>query len=404
MLRPAASFLLAQRANTDLYPPVAHQARLLVSLGEVRILDAASVAPETAVFPSDAPLKRVRVRPGKKTRGRLTRVRDAVAYWDAFRHELQACPAISISYEVDAAAMLLASRARYRDMRRIVHLHEVPDQELLARSRVSTFARRYMLEHLDTADLVVVPDEDRARLLVQEAKLKVAPAVVMNCPLRLEKIPVSLLLPYIREHGHETSRIVHYQGAIGSDHGLARVIESMPTWPIDSVLALVGGGPLAEVERLKSIAAACGVTDRILWIGRVPYHQVLAYAVGATVGVTILEPSNNNWKYAAGASNKRFEYAALGIPQVTNTGPGIDRLFTQPRIATAVSHDDTAHIGAAIGHFLTSESGARSTGDRARRMHLESYNYQTQFGKVLGRIQTWIAAKQSSTKGAGANG
>jgi hypothetical protein len=137
------------------------------------------------------------------------------------------------------------------------------------------------------------------------------------------------------------------------------------------------------------LAGREGVSPRLMFVGKVPYAEVLSYAVGATVGVTLLEPNYTNVKFAAGSSNKRFEYAALGIPQVTNAGAGIDTLFAKTGIAAVVDVSSIEAIGTAIAGFLVDPTLAAAVGERARGNHLRTYNYERQFEPVIERIREW---------------
>jgi glycosyltransferase involved in cell wall biosynthesis len=133
------------------------------------------------------------------------------------------------------------------------------------------------------------------------------------------------------------------------------------------------------------------VVSRVLFVGRVPYSEVFSFAVGASVGVTLLEPVNSNLRFCAGASNKRFEYAALGIPQVTNTGFGMRDLFESPGIATLVDVEEIEMIGQTIARLLLNSSLAKTMGEHARSLHLSHYNYEYQYRPVLDCVRKWMS-------------
>jgi glycosyltransferase involved in cell wall biosynthesis len=302
-------------------------------------------------------------------------------------------PAVVVAFEPDAAALLLSRRAKKARTMRVVHLHEIPDVTLYGKSVISRVSIRFMLRELKKADLVVVADEDRARYTAEKAHLQRVPTVVMNCPPVLNDIPRSKLLPWLHERGLGDRRIVHFQGAIGEERGLKAVIASMRYWPVDAIFVIVGEGSPALKEELLHLAAKENVSERVLFVGRVPYADVLAFAVGAGVGITLMEPINSNWEFAAGASNKRFEYASLGIPQVTNTGPGMQRLFEATGIAVLVDARDPEMIGRAIDQLFGDRAFAMSLGKRARALHLSRYNYEAQFAPVLERVADWLSSR-----------
>lgn len=378
-------FLLAQRACVELYPPVLHQAALLSAIGDVTIVDTVSetdcLAPQTIET-----IKRLRIQidnPALKTFPNFNRLHNLRRYNRTVRQEMAAGQSAVIGFEPEAATMVLRSKMNGRRPKRIIHLHEVPAKEGYAASVSSRLALKYLLRNLHRADAVVVPDHGRAEYIQSIVNLKVAPLVVMNCPRRWMELPRSALIPFLHKRGIHSSKIVHYQGSVGPDHCLEAVIKSMRFWPADAVFVIVGGGSERYLNTVDALAATAGVKGRIIFVGRIPYDQLFSYTIGASVGVTLLDPSVLNWELSAGASNKRFEYAALGIPQVTNDGPGIQNLFGNTGIAEVANHRDIEDIGRKISQYLVNEGLAREVGAKARAMHLQTYNYEHQFQKVL---------------------
>ncbi len=88
----------------------------------------------------------------------------------------------------------------------------------------------------------------------------------------------------------------------------------MPWWPPDAWFFIVGAGSDGYVETLRRLASSVGAAERVVFLVRVPYDEIVSYAVGVTVGILMLDTSKPNWHFAAGASNKRFEYMALRYP------------------------------------------------------------------------------------------
>jgi glycosyltransferase involved in cell wall biosynthesis len=380
-------FLLTQRACIEFYPPVLHQAALLSAVGEVTIVDTfeADDGLETQTAEN---IRRVRVAAKQSPLTAFpifSRIQNLRRYGKAVRREIIALPDLMIAYEPEAAWIMLRSGGE--KIKRIVHLHETPTADAYASSRSGSIALRYLVKNLGRAYAVVVPDHDRAAYLQELASLKVKPLVVMNCPRRLPELPISLLIPFLRERGINSSKIVHYQGSVGSDHQLEVVIKSMRFWPTDAVFVIVGGSREEYRKKLVALAIEEGLERRVVFTGRIPYSQIFQYAVGASVGVTLLDPAALNWKLSAGASNKRFEYIALGIPQVTNDGPGIRDLFCNTGIAAIANPHNAEDVGRKISRYLIDEASSREAGAKARAIHLQSYNYEQEFQKVLELIQ-----------------
>lgn len=383
--------LLAQRACVDFYPPVLNQATFLSNQMRVTLLDTRE---EDSVSPPElGTIERVQVPIRTGARYRRLRVLDSLRrYIREFNRQLRRRPALVIAYDTDAAFLLLRS---HTESLKIVHLHELPERKHFKTRGFSLLARNYALRNLNRANLVVVPDADRAIRIQRQCKLRNPPIAAMNCPRRMDTLPKSRLLPYLREHELSSHKIVHYQGAGSPHHNLERVIESMRYWPSDSIFVIVGRSE-HECPQLRRAAEAAGVTKRVIFLGRVPYEAVFSYAMGASVGVTFLDGSYRQWKYSAGASNKRFEYVALGIPQVTNPLPGVRELFESKGVARTAPYDNTEAIGRAISSYLEDESERRCVFERARALHLQRYNYETQFEPILHCIRNTSGRGQAA--------
>jgi glycosyltransferase involved in cell wall biosynthesis len=313
----------------------------------------------------------------------INRFQNLNRYSTSVRRQLATGQNAIIGFDPEAARIVLKSPSVQPQTKRIVHLHELPSKEDYSESVGGTLSVKYVVKNLDKADAVIVPDTYRAEYIQSMAKLKTPPLVVMNCPRRLLKLPESSLLPLLQKRGIYSCTIVHYQGSIGPDHCLETVIKSMRLWPKDSILVIVGEAHQDYLKQLDTLIQIEKVAGRVIFVGRVAYSQLFNYAAGASVGITLLQPTTRNWELSAGASNKRFEYAALGIPQVTNNGPGINELFGRTGIAEIADQNDVVDVGRKISQYLTNESRRREAGAQGRRFHLQSYNYEQQFQKVL---------------------
>lgn len=378
---------MVQRADVDRYPPVLHQMRELSRRSKVTVLDRAnddSCAFE-AVFTD---VRRVRIRPGKAPLP-LRNATELLSFSRELDRELAAGSSIAIGYDPDAAALLLRSTHGDAALKRVVHLHELPDPSTAG--RITRQSIRYLVKHLERADLVLVPDRERARIVADTYSLSRMPLVVMNCPMTMQRIPDSRLVPLLRQRGFGNVRVVHYQGSVGPDHYLEQIVLSMKCWPSDAIFVIVGGGSEKFNARLRFLAQSVGVEDRLVLVGRVPYAEVMSYAVGATLAITLLEPTIDNQRFCAGASNKRFEYAALGIAQIANADPGMDEIFGYAGIAKLLSIIDANTIGETVMRLLADPLATRTMGERARIAHLRENNYEAQFAPVIQTIESWLA-------------
>jgi len=380
--------LLSQRACIEGYPPTLNQAALLSARADVVVLDAVTESQlDLCLTPSC--VKRVRVvkKPSSsRVGGAKSRLEWLWQFHREFNRQLRGEPDTVIAYDPEAISLLLRDTARTRRTQRVVHLHEMPLLENVESSPVSRAALRSTLQNLHRADLVVMPDQDRAEYVQKMVGLKEQPLVVMNCPRRLDVLPESRLLPFLRERGLPSARVVHYQGAVGQNHYFEQIVRSMRFWPRDAVFVIVGSVREQYARELQHLAEGEGVGERLVLVGRVSYDEVFSYAVGASVGVSFLNGKFLQFQLSAGASNKRFEYIALGIPQVTNQLQGVRELFVDEGVASIADETDVADIGAKISAYLEDQILREQSAARARALHLDSYNYEHQIKPLLERL------------------
>lgn len=287
-------------------------------------------------------------------------------------------PDLVISYDPPAFAAIadLFPERKRRSFFHIWHCHEAAiysgNMGWGTRRDTQTTQRRSR-----DADMVIVPDQDRFDALFQDCQLKQPPLVVMNCPRRLELLPAPDRLQQLKDN--YDAKIVLYLGSVGPGHGLETAVDSMCDWPSHAYFCVVG--PCSESYRKEILERACrvGVVDRLVMAGPVAPEQALALRAGADVILTVMNTDQPIYRYCAGASNKRFEAMAVGRAQVTNRGPGINKLFVDPGVALAVTHDSVEETGSAISALLLDPEWREQMGARARQLHLLQYNYETEF-------------------------
>jgi glycosyltransferase involved in cell wall biosynthesis len=385
--------LLVMRACAGNYPPTVNQANLLAQAGlQVGLIDLTSDGTHEVLASS---IQRYRVHRmwNSKTEPPLplwkkwtNRVRFRRACRDVIARQR---PRVVMAYDILAAVFAKPEADRHRT---VYHFHELPEPESgegwgarIGRHRAARFSRE--------ADVVVFSDAYRARIYKEEAGLKEAPKVVMNCPVRTETVPVSPLGKLLEDHGKSGMKTVCYLGSIGKDQGIVEAAASMQLWPSDTMLVLIG--PYSDKMKTRILAAA-GAASRVIFLGAKPHHEALALAAGGDIGISLVQPNTRNWLYSAGAINKRFEYMALGLPQVTNNGPGVAEITEVTQCGLCVDSRDPAAIGASVSQLLSSPELRRRMSQNARARHLESFNYETQFAEVAGWIQSQCLAPKTT--------
>jgi hypothetical protein len=107
-----------------------------------------------------------------------------------------------------------------------------------------------------------------------------------------------------------------YQGHASRGHGLEEIIELLPLKVLGNHLQLLVKGPCLEVYRksLELKASQSNVLDKISFYGVTPYSEVPKLSSLCHIGIGI-HAKNDIMNVTLGtASNKLYEYAAVGLP------------------------------------------------------------------------------------------
>lgn len=388
------------RAPLEQYPPSLNQIALFSEAGlSVTVVD--THHDDYPLFQFECPEKVERVHAVEHTQNYkevrpslLERVRRAYQFRRRVRNIISSHkPSVVVAYDPNAmiAVGKLWNRRRHAP-RLIWHYHELflPDD-----ARGGVFSQRavhFAARHCDRPDLVVFPDSHRARVYREQVNLEFNEMIVMNCPRRIDSLPENRLSPRLQELGiSPETKTVFFQGWIGPSRCFEAILESMSHWPDNTVFVLVG--PVSDQYRnkLEQIASVNGMKHRVLFLGVVPYQELLAWTVGADIGLAIVSDEfeqDLSWRYSAGAVNKRFEYMAVGLPQVANTGPGMQEIIEDPGTGRLVRAHSSSEIGQAI-HALLTEDSLSLMSDRARQAHTRMFCYEKQCQRLVEQVTAW---------------
>ncbi len=146
----------------------------------------------------------------------------------------------------------------------------------------------------------------------------VRPAVLHNIPDR--KPPALSPSPLVPDLDPDTVTMLH-QGHMMKDRGCEQLVDAMRDIE-GAVLVFLGGGPLRPA--LQKQTADAGIADRIRFVDSVPSDRLPAYTASADLGVTLLQDTCLNHRFAL--PNKLFQYFMAGLPVVASDLPEIRRV------------------------------------------------------------------------------
>ncbi|MEO7192830.1 MAG: glycosyltransferase family 4 protein [Vicinamibacterales bacterium] len=159
------------------------------------------------------------------------------------------------------------------------------------------------------------------------------------------------------EEGALANGIVGYAGHLYPWKGvdvLLRAVASTPT-----LRALIVGGHPAEPDalRVRQLAGALGVQDRVEFTGQVPSGEVMAQLLRASVLVLPNTASAVSERYTSPL--KLFEYLAAGRPIVASDFPAIREVLTADISALLVPAGDATALAEALMRITSDPALAR---------------------------------------------
>lgn len=370
-------------ANPDKCPPIVNGARLLAAAGyQVRILARDTGEAPAVSYPSGVDVLRVGGSAHNSMQMFARFIVDAMRYTDSRAR---------IIWGHDMHGFVSATLLARRYNRPLVYQsHELMIESELARGGrlVFQFQRRFAR----TAQLIIVPDEERGSLLKEILTLRTPPLVAANAPLRQITGTGELLHAMLRAQNHSFDSIVFRQGSIGPGHAIESTIRSMPMWSNPNT-GFVLMGPISSefIAEMQQLAEEHGVADRLVILPPVSYDEIFAYTGGATIGHALYSPVNANNQFSTTASNKLMEYMAASLPVLVSDRPGLRALVQTYGCGVTADESSPASIAAAINSLLNDPDRAQHMGQAGRHAFEEVFCYDKQFAPVLTAVNRLVA-------------
>jgi glycosyltransferase involved in cell wall biosynthesis len=208
-------------------------------------------------------------------------------------------------------ACYLAARLRRRAL--VYDVHDIPlVQPHLVRlrivNRVSALLIRRMMRRcagVVTASPLYVDE-------VQRLFGGPRPTAVRNVPVYQEVPRTNRIREYLGLPNDV--RIVLYQGGLQYERSLDLLVQAAHYLDPDTVVVMMGDGP--SQPSLVEMVVHEGVGDRVKFIPKRPYAELLSWTASADVGYNGISPDSSiSTRYSL--PNKLFEFIMAGLPVVT---------------------------------------------------------------------------------------
>lgn len=240
------------------------------------------------------------------------------------------------------------------------------------RQRILAVHERRLLR--DVEDVVVSGQLD-AEIANKHFNLPKYPVVLLNTPPYRDV--VASKLRDVCGVSSETILVV-YQGVILLGRGLGPFLAAMSTMP-NVHLAIIGDGPARQ--ELQALARAGSVSQRVSWLGSVPYDELHSLTCGADVSLCLIEPVSVSYEYAL--PNKLFEAMMARVPSLVTDLPALhDHIMKHP-VGVLVARSLTVQtIRAALERITSPQTHAQMVG-ACEDIHALSYERQAKTAVAL---------------------
>lgn len=146
----------------------------------------------------------------------------------------------------------------------------------------------------------------------------------------------------------EDKHLLVLQGSgINIQRGAEELVEAM-RYLDDCYLMVIGGGDV--LPTLKQMAKDLRIEDRIKFLPRMPYQQMMAYTQLAELGFVLDKDTNLNYRFCL--PNKLFDFIQAGVPIVASELVEVGKIIRKYHIGLFIPDHDPKSIAATIRQGL----------------------------------------------------
>jgi len=217
---------------------------------------------------------------------------------------------------------------------------------------------------LRRACLVICVTEGLARWVTAEAEPRRVTVIPngANAELFTPNGPIAQGLP---------ARYVAFVGSLAGWHGVEVMLEATrdASWPDGVPLLIAGDG-----ARSGEVRKAATASDRVMYLGRLPYREVPALVRGASAMLSV-QPAMATTAIGGVNPLKVYEALACGVPVIVADHPGQADLVRREACGWIVPPGDPASVANAVGEAVNNQKEAKARGARGRRAVLREHSW-----------------------------
>ncbi len=218
--------------------------------------------------------------------------------------------------------------------------------ELVARPRVQKIWERIESRIFPKLNKIYTVNQSIANMY--EAKYGKKLFVVRNVSPKIEELPVLKKSDYNLPPG---TKMLILQGAgINVDRGAEELVAAMREMD-DVILVFVGDGDV--VPQLKEYVQANRLKEKVFFLGKKPYKEMLAISQLADIGLSLDKGTNVN--YENSLPNKIFDYIQAGTPILASGRKEVKQVVESYEVGEIIDDVETQELVKKLQEMLKSD-------------------------------------------------
>jgi glycosyltransferase involved in cell wall biosynthesis len=240
-------------------------------------------------------------------------------------------------------ANFMASKLKF-NVKLVYDSHEYFTQvpELIHRPKTQKIWSRIEAFIFPRLETVYTVNQSIAEIYAQQYKKKVRVVRNISPSWNPENVPSrkELGLP-------ENQFLVILQGAgINVDRGAEEAVEAMKLLT-DVTFIIVGSGDV--IDTLKEMVESNKLQENVLFFGKRPYAEMMAFTSHADVGLTLDKPTSDNYRYSL--PNKVFDYIHAETPIIGTNLVEVAHVITTHQVGTLINELTPEALAGAIRNY-----------------------------------------------------
>lgn len=194
-------------------------------------------------------------------------------------------------------------------------------------------------------------------------------------PMSQEKVKAELQLEESKKYVCFVGNLATWQGVEFLIYAAPFILKKCP----DARFLIVGDGVMKN--KLLELSSELGLSDKIIFTGRVPYENVPPYINASDVCVAPFIKGRNA-KIGLSAL-KTYEYLACGKPLVASSISGVKDLIELSGGGISISPENPEELANAVVELILNENMRALMGERGRKYIVENHSWNGVARKIL---------------------